>query len=690
MPPAPSSAYPLPEADSETPASAWKKPETLPLLILALAVAAGPQFLHQPLWLSAAVVLTWVLCLAMARGRVAMPGKKTLAVLTWSCFLIILGGSSGSFAQDAGSRLLLIMAALKVLEVKTRRDAMALVFIAHLLVLSSLLYSESLAMALYLAAALILNHGVLGLLHDPEAGIGQKIRNASLLFILAAPLAFTLFIIFPRLASPLWGIQQPSSAAATGFSDHLQPGLVTSLARDRSPAFRVHFEGAVPSSESRYFRGIIFRNATETAWLPDRTHQPAAPAAALSSPWVRYHIILEPHRQPWLFTLDWPMEGTPDSLLTDTGLMHGKEPVRQRTGYTLRATRTSHHLAPPEERDLYLPPESNPRAQALGKSILATGRTDRERLQALTDWFMEKPFHYTLNPGILPEKNAMDVFLFETRKGYCEHYAMGFALLARAAGIPSRIVGGYQGGEVNPVGSYLLVRQSHAHAWTEVFLEKEGWQRFDPTAFIAPDRLEEGGMEASLSEEDRRELAQARDRGRMGIQLRPFLLVWDSATWFWHRQVLSYTHARQQLFFSEAVSWLGDRKQPFFTILALCLLFLFLRCLTKMFLMGWNKEKKEKLPVAWQLFCRRMADAGLPRHPAEGPADYGARICSQRPDLCADTAPLIETYIRLRYGTEHPDRVDVELFLQQIKKRKIPSTRTAERNPFPGRPKTGP
>ncbi|TYT75477.1 transglutaminase TgpA family protein [Desulfobotulus mexicanus] len=650
-----------------------KKRLLLPLIFI-LALSAGPQFLHQPLWLTAVVCLAWLMRLAMAEGFLPLPGKKTLVTFTWIFFIIIIVQSAGTFAQDAGSRLLLIMAALKTFELHQRRDAIALVFIAHLLVLSSLFFSESLAMALYMALALICNHAVLALIHHGKEPIKKMLLQAATLFLLAAPLAIILFVSFPRLSSPLWGIRTPSPSGITGFSDKLQPGSVADLAKSNEPAFRVQFEGPIPSSENRYFRGIVFRNARSGSWLPDREVSPLPTLEEMPKTWMRYSIILEPHQHKWLFALDWPVTHETGSMsLVQGGLIRSKDKVQRRMGYTLESSKENFHLDTPDADDLYLPFDENPKAQALGRKIYEENPEEGKRLEALIAWIQNQPFRYTLNPGLLPSKNSMDAFLFETQQGYCEHFAMGFAILARAAGLPGRIIGGYQGGEINPIGPYLMVKQSDAHAWTEIYLENHGWQRIDPTALIAPVRLDEGGMAASLSEEDRMSIGRSSDSTWFERRIRPLGLFWDSATHLWHRQVLAYTHTRQQEFFSSL--WSRIQSAGAFYILGMALASgLLMFWLTK-YGMIWLKKrtKKDKVLLAWDILCKKMEKAGIPRAAYEGPMDYAKRIKEIRPDLASAVQPHIKNYVRLRYGSKDPDPEIIQSFLKEVRRFRVSS-----------------
>ncbi|TWI71146.1 uncharacterized protein DUF4129 [Desulfobotulus alkaliphilus] len=656
------------------PLSLNDKNRLLPPLIFILALSAGPQFLHQPLWLTALVCLAWLMRLAMARGYLPLPGKKTILAFTWIFFFIILAQSAGTFAQDAGSRLLLIMAALKTFELKERRDAIALVFIAHLLVLSSLLFSESLAMALYMALALICNHAVLALIHHEKAPLKKMLLQAATLFFVAAPLAIILFVSFPRLSSPLWGIRTPSPSGITGFSDQLQPGSVATLAKSNEPAFRVQFEGPIPSSESRYFRGIVFRNVRSGAWLPDREVSPLPDFETPPRMWIRYSIIMEPHQHHWLFALDWPIaHGTGSVSLVQGGLARNKDKVQRRMGYTLESSKENFHLERPDDVDLYLPSDENPKALALGRKIYKENPDESQRLGALVSWIQSQPFRYTLNPGLLPSKNSMDAFLFETQQGYCEHFSMGFATLARAAGLPARIIGGYQGGEINPIGPYLMVKQSDAHAWTEIYLENQGWQRMDPTALIAPLRLDEGGMAASLSEEDRMSIGRHTDLTWLERKIRPLGLFWDSATHLWHRQVLAYTHTRQREFFARLGAWLQGAGLFYFLSISLAS-GLFIYGLTKYAMIRLkNGKQKDKVLLAWNLLCQKMKKAGFPRDPHEGPMDYAKRIRENRPELADALQPHLENYVRLRYGNKDADPETIQGFLKEVRRFRVPS-----------------
>jgi hypothetical protein len=292
--------------------------------------------------------------------------------------------------------------------------------------------------------------------------------------------------------------------------------------------------------------------------------------------------------------------------------------------------------------DLMLPEHRNPRSVALARELRAQAGSDEAFIQSVLNKFRREQYFYTLEPPRL-QSDAVDDFLFTTKRGFCEHFASAFTLLARAAGIPARVVTGYQGGEFNPMGNYLIVRQSDAHAWSEVWLAGKGWVRVDPTAAVAPERIERGRDAAIPASEPvpGRRLRQ----NALFSQLR---LMWDAANTYWNDQVVEFGNTQQQWL----MSWFGADDADWRTLgTALVATFLLFFAAMSGYL-AWRFRGKRREPLA-QLYaqlCRKLARHGLAREPHEGPNDYLHRIADSRPDLANPIDEMRALYISLRYG----------------------------------------
>lgn len=307
-------------------------------------------------------------------------------------------------------------------------------------------------------------------------------------------------------------------------------------------------------------------------------------------------------------------------------------------------------------RDLQLPDQGNPRTIALGRELAQRDADPVAIADALLRKFRSEPYHYTLDPPRLAE-NAVDEFLFDTRSGFCEHYAAAFTMVMRAAGVPSRIVTGYQGGQFNPLGGYLLVRQSDAHAWAEIWVAGRGWLRVDPTAAVAPDRIERG-IQASLA--DAPALARIWDESRLGSQAQ---LVWDYVNDFWNERIVRFDSALQ---FS-LLERLGVDAPDWRTLgLGLtAVLAAFFVGVSAWLAWTYRAPQRDWPERLHRQVAERLARRGILRRAAEGPVDYLQRAAGRCPDLHADLQAISALYVALRYGPS-PAEEDLRLLKYRV------------------------
>lgn len=428
----------------------------------------------------------------------------------------------------------------------------------------------------------------------------------------------------------------------------MSPGDVSELSVSSALAFRAKFEGDIPPAPQRYWRGPVLHDFDGRTWrLPNRLF--VAPEVVTHGPSYRYELMLEPHQRRWIFALDvvtsWPRRRA--SRTADLQLLAPvTRPISTLTTYSLESsTQFEVRGRLPllmKRADTALPEERNPRTLGLAKELRAQAGSDAAFVRAVLTKFRREEYVYTLEPPRL-QANAVDDFLFNTRQGFCEHFASAFTVLARAAGIPARVVTGYQGGEYNPMSGYLVVRQSDAHAWSEVWLEGRGWIRVDPTAAVAPERIERG-LDAALPEEESVP-GRALRRNALLSQLR---LAWDAANTFWNNQVVDFGEAQQRRLLErlgiENPDW---RQLGIGLVMALVLFFL---ALSGWLAWAFRPRKKDPVAQVYAQLCRKLARHGLPRLPHEGPSDYVARVMRARPDLGAQLAEARTLYVNLRYG----------------------------------------
>ena len=373
------------------------------------------------------------------------------------------------------------------------------------------------------------------------------------------PLAALLFVLFPRLAGPLWG--SPADAGArTGLSDRMSPGAITELSLSDAVAFRVSFHGAPPDPRARYWRGPVFSRFDGREWSASFRLQ-SGRFATREGPVIDYTVTLEPHGKLWLFALEHPAslprpaveDATTLSALNDIAFLTHDQQILARTtvNQTVRYAQRSVlqgsvlPLAGDANDNLQLA-RNNARTASFARELRERTGSDRAFIAAILARFHDEPYVYTLTPPLLEgDPDPVDAFLFDTRRGFCEHYAGAFVVLLRAAGIPSRVVTGYQGGEMSPGGEYMIVRQSDAHAWAEAIVDGK-WQRFDPTGAVSPSRVELGLGAALPAGEPVPYLARLEM-----TWLKSLRLHWDSINYQWQRGVVGFNIERQRDFLRE-------------------------------------------------------------------------------------------------------------------------------------------
>jgi transglutaminase-like putative cysteine protease len=540
------------------------------------------------------------------------------------------------------------MAGMKLLESSTIRDLTVIVFLAYFSLFSALLYNQDLVRLPYLLITAWLITVTLMRIH--QTTVTMPIREAAgitgRMFLQALPLAVLLFLFFPRLPGQFWAMPARSQAIS-GLDDELSPGDVSELSLSSAIAFRVRFDGEMPPPRERYWRGPVLHDFDGRTWR--RPHSPfLRQKAEPTGPLYRYRVTLEPHQRNWVFPLDVVVSktGGPPAFTTSDFQLITRDPVATLSFFDLQSA-TAYHVedALPhamQRADTLLPPDRNPRAAALAKQLRERAGSPEAFVQAVLAKFRDEEYFYTLEPPRL-ELDSVDDFLFNTRRGFCEHFASAFTFMARAAGIPARVVTGYQGGEYNPMGGYLVVRQSDAHAWSEVWYEGRGWVRVDPTAAIAPERIE-SGLDAAMSEEE-----PVPDRLlRRSTILAHIRFAWDAANTFWNDQVVGFGENQQR--------WLMQRfgiDEPDWQYLGFALvvtLAAFFAALTAYLAWRFRPRNRDAVAAVYEQLCRKLARHDMPRLAHEGPTDYVARVLRTRPQLAPQLVEARALYVNLRYG----------------------------------------
>ncbi len=641
-------------------------------LLLLIAVVSAPHLRTLPFWISAIVLVAAIWRIGAALKRWPMPGTMLRGTLTLGSALAVGVVYRQISGLEAGSALLLIMLALKLLETHTARDRSLVVLIAWFVLFAAFLREQSLGSVPLLAAGVVT--GTVALL---QAARNRQVMTPLTALLLTArllmhavPLALALFLLFPRLPGPLWALPSGAQNGRTGLSSQMSPGDITSLARSSEAAFRVRFDGTPPDRSQLYWRGPVLESFDGRRWraLPDsarrqKSGQPLPPSAAGAAIYS-YEIMLEPHHQRWLLPLESPLSwDIADASLSPARELLSARPVATRSAWRGRSVATPRFrdAREPEPATREVSAGRNPRSTALAAEMRAAAGSDRAYLRSVLGMFRQQAYYYTLEPPPLGDQ-PVDDFLFRTRSGFCEHYASAFALLARAAGIPARVVTGYQGGEPNPLADYWIVRQSDAHAWTEVWIDGY-WQRYDPTAAVAPQRVD-AGMAAALPGSVTTELPLLGSSPWLGR----VAFGWDALNAQWDRWVLAFGPDQQ----SALLGRLGFASPTLRDLAMVCAATVSIILLLFTWLTLRNRgAKPDPLEESWQYLCNRLARLARQRKPGEAPTEYAAVLIAARPELAAPLRSLTELYLRLRYEGI-PERAEVLRFRRLVRQFRLP------------------
>lgn len=632
-------------------------------LLAALAAVVAPHLLRVPIWLAfgCGALIGWRL-LRDLKGW-TLPGRTVRVALTFAGIAGVLATYHTLLGREAGVALLTVMLCLKLLELRTLRDAMLVVFLGYFLVISGFLFSQSIFVGFYMFAVVLTLTAALVALNHPDGGRRHNrgyLRLAGGLLVQSVPMMLVLFVLFPRIPGPLWSLPEDAGRGISGLSDSMTMGAITDLAQSDEVAFRVQFDGEVPAADRLYWRGPVLWQTDGRNW--NALSEEGYWIRRLGEPEYRgrgepvgYTVTVEPHGRKWLFALDLPAEVPDGATIRGDFQILSEKAIDARYRYHMRSVLdyNTGALSPVQRQlALALPPGINPRAVALANQWRAEGMLPETMVSAALSLFRDEPFYYTRQPPALPGRDPVDGFLFETRRGFCEHYASSFVTLMRAAGVPARVVTGYQGGEFNAVGDYLIVRQANAHAWAEAWLEGQGWVRVDPTAAVPPNRVQANEDSARF----RTTAPAALSGGEADWLVRRWQQLragWDAVNHSWNQWVLGFDREKQRDLLRRL--GLGDLDWQGMVGMLFTLLFLLLGGVT-LYLLRPRGGREDPASRLYRRYCDRLARRGLTRAPHEGPEDFAQRVVAARPDLAVPVWRITDLYTRLRYADDDPAR----------------------------------
>jgi protein-glutamine gamma-glutamyltransferase len=645
-------------------------------MIISLFTLVAPHVGRIPPWVLAVYLLAALWRIMVYRGVWSFPSRllKTLLIVSGTAGVFVSFGTLVGLEPTVA--LLLIAFAFKLIELATRKDAYVLLFLAYFICLLQYLFSQDMPVVLYSMINILLVTTALVALHQP--GQHQFNRStvvlAGTMLMQAIPLMLVMFFLFPRIG-PLWSVPLQGHSAKTGVSDFMRPGDVSNLSQSADVAFRVEFDGEIPPVSEMYWRGLVFSVTEGGAWRSLKLDEIPRGQSLSRKPYpdgdpLNYSIILEPTQQSWLYSLGYARSYTAGVIPTIDFRLHSITPVREELQYRVSSwTAVTRELELSDWRrtvETRLPADENPRTRELVRRLRPKVSSDAQFVDSVLARFNQQEYVYTLQPPRLRGEHTVDQFLFETREGFCEHFASSFVVMMRAAGIPARVVAGYQGGEVNPVNRTVIIHQFDAHAWAEVWLQGQGWVRVDPTGAVAPGRIR-WGLETAMSHEgsflSNNPLSPLRFRNIDWLnQMR---LRYDALTYRWQKWVIGFDGDRQLELLGRV---LGEASRQAFAIVILGVFTLVLLPVAISLLYRRRTHRLTALDKSYLDFCDRLARRGVQRQAGETADAFGDRAISELPQLAGQIRQVTRMYSRLAYGGHALDEHRRAAMLRDLKR----------------------
>ncbi len=621
-------------------------------LLTSIGLIVLPHGYHLPLPVFGFFILLLSWRFLAIWHQASMPKGVVLAFLAICGLAILFKQFHTLLGRDAGTSLFLIALGLKLMEIKSEREIYLVNYLAFIVAASQFLYEQSILMAAYILFVSCVLLATLVYINSVVAQTGVALKKAAVIIAQAIPMTIVVFILFPRVEPPRWLLFNDKQEARMGLSDSMEPGSITNLGMSEELVFRVTFIGAPPPPRERYWRGPVLTYTDGKKWqqVNDAAYKRFQDKVRFSGTAYNYTLMLEPQNKNWVFALDMPAEfpGTLSrngnyQLVSQDDL--GKRSEYKLTSYPDFNTGFITQLEYKNSRQLPDTPSDN--IKRLVAQLHGFGSTPEVFIEQLLNHFRQEDFHYTLTPPLM-EDNPIETFLFESRRGFCSHYAAAFVYLMRVANIPSRVVTGYQGGVMNAVGNFLEIRQADAHAWAEVWLDKKGWVRVDPTAAIAPERIE---REIDINQLTEGELIQFANpsvgaKGAFGW-LKRAQQMWGHVDYSWQRWVINYNNTNQASFlslfgitdFKTMVYWMMGIVGFFTAILSAILLYR-------------RPKQTDRMVQLYNKFLKKIAKAGYQKQPGEGARAFAERIKPTLPGYATSIENITAEFIVQRYGKE--------------------------------------
>ena len=621
-------------------------------LLASIHLSALPSYTELPITILLLIITLSLWQIHIIRNNKKNPGKLAQLIIIITVFFSILYSYGQILGQQSGIALVILMTTLKLFETKNTRDCYIIIYSAFFIIATNFFISQSIWLIIYVFLITIILTTILIAISDrlETISFNTRLKMASRYFIYAIPFMLILFLLFPRIPGPLWALPQDAFSGHTGLSEEMSPGSINRLISSPSIAFRVKFDDVIPEHHLRYWRGAVLSLYDGKTW-----HRGDAPKTAKSNisfskdntKLLHYKVTLEPTNLSWLLTLEYPFHYSNQYSISREAMLLTDKKISNVINYSMVSQSNATNRALFEQEDYknrLLPVDINPETISLARKILARSNYSKQQyINNILKYYRDNDFIYTLNPDLLGD-NAMDDFLFKSRRGFCEHYASSFVYLMRAVGIPSRIVIGYQGGKINPLDDYMIVRQSDAHAWAEVWID-DHWQRVDPTAAVSPDRVEQGVLNAGL---EKNKLPLLLVSNSDFIKNAAFL--YDSFQNTWNQWVISFNQKKQ----NDLLKALGLEDAT-----SSNLILLLVTCLTITgLIISWlilkqNTVEKDRVQHYYNIFCQKLQRYGVQRQLREGPIDFESRLYNEltlSKKNRNDVMFIFKAYRTLHYG----------------------------------------
>jgi transglutaminase-like putative cysteine protease len=578
-----------------------------------------------------------------------LPKPPLLFLLTLGSFGLLYFQHRTILGRDAGTSLFIIALGLKLMELNKPKDITLITYLAFIVAASQFLYLQNIFMAAYIFFVCCMLLGTLILMNSQRPQLRIAIIQSCLIVAQAIPFMIAMFVFFPRLEAPNWMLFSDKHGAKTGLSDTLEPGSISRLGKSDELVFRVKFSGPVPQPRERYWRGPVFSKTDGKRWTQIKNNNPGSVKDAVtnSGPSYRYTLLQEAQRKNWVFALDIATEFPQNTIRNSKFQLLAKHNPNDRTEYKIISSPNYNTGSISEfehNENIQLPGKPSSRITKLVRQLRGHVGNPELFIENLLNYFSQKDFYYTLHPPLMPEK-PIETFLFDSRYGFCSHYATAFVYLMRVANIPARVVTGYQGGELNKVGGFLEIRQANAHAWAEVWLDLQGWVRFDPTAAVAPERIEQDvnvDLQIASGEVN---FMLTNNTNLISKWIKQTGLLWNNVDYQWQRWVINYSSTNRANFLSA----LGIEK---ITTMLYWIIGLITSFTAILILLLFPKRRKPSDPalLIYSRFCSKIGAKGLFIAKSEGAKDFAKRCTHKLPQLAKKIDAITALYLKIRYG----------------------------------------